>query len=318
MPAKTNCNISVIIPTLNGEKSLPDFFSALKMQDMEVDEILVGDSESTDRTVEICKDNCARVIPVKKAEFDHGGTRTMLGEHASGDILVYFTQDAILSTPDSLKKLVTPLLEDSSIYCCYGRQLPLPNASLLSAHLRHFNYPANSELRSYEDREKLGLKTVFISNSYAAYQRAPLAGVGFFKNGLIFGEDTCTLGKLLMKGGKTLYVSDAAVYHSHNYDYVQEFKRSFDIGVLHTGESWLLDTYGRAEGVGKEYVRSALEEIIKQKRYSLVIDWFIRNIVKYSGYKLGRMYPHLPGTVCSHLSMNRRWWQNNFKSPAHH
>lgn len=304
-------SLSVIIPTLNGEKTLPDFFAALKMQSLEVDEILVGDSESSDRTAEICRAHGAKVISIARDDFDHGGTRTMLGEYSKGDILIYFTQDAVLSTPHSLKNLVQPLMDDTTLCCGYGRQLPAPDASLLAAHLRRFNYPADSGVRSYADRGRLGLKTIFISNSFAAYKRGPLAAVGYFKNGLIFGEDTCTLGKLLREGGCAYYAGDASVYHSHNYTYIQEFKRSFDIGVLHTAENWILHTYGEAEGVGRNYVRSALGEIISQKKYTIVFDWFFRSGVKFIGYKLGRMYVHLPKALNSRCSLNRAWWQKN-------
>jgi len=303
--------LSVIIPTLNGESTLRDFFAALLMQDMNVEEILVGDSQSTDKTVEICVEHGAEVITIDRNEFDHGGTRTLLANRAKGDILIYFTQDAILSSPDSLRKLIKPLLENSGLSCAYGRQLPHQDASLLAAHLRHFNYPAKSETRRFDDRVDSGLKTIFISNSFAAYRRDALDAAQFFKNGLIFGEDTCTLGRLLKQGGSVFYAGDAAVYHSHNYELYEEFKRSFDIGVLHSSELWLLETYGNAEGVGRKYVSSALGEIISQKKYSLLIDWFCRNGAKFTGYKFGRMYRHLPKFVCSQLSLNRRWWDNN-------
>jgi rhamnosyltransferase len=313
MPNTNNTKLSVIIPTLNGEATLPDFFAALLMQDIEVDEIIVGDSESSDRTVEICTAHGAEIVTIPRNEFDHGGTRTVLGERAKGDIVVYFTQDAVLSSPSSLRKLISALIENDTVSCAYGRQLPLPEASLLAGHLRYFNYPATSETRIFADRINLGLKTIFISNSLAAYRRTDLAAVGFFKNGLIFGEDTCTLGLLLLKGGSVCYVGDAAVYHSHNYEFTEEFRRSFDIGVLHSSEKWLLETFGNAEGIGRKYVRSALNEILLQKQYIVILDWFLRSCVKFTGYKLGRLYKHLPQHICSKLSLNRRWWDRNGK-----
>ncbi|MFT5698230.1 MAG: rhamnosyltransferase [Desulforhopalus sp.] len=308
MSALVQNKISVLVPTLNGAATLPDFFAALAMQDIAVDEILVADSASDDKTVEICTQHGARVIHVSRDDFDHGGTRTLLAQEAKGEVLVFFTQDAILSSPEALKKMVEPLVEKPEYCCAYGRQLPSADASLLAAHLRSFNYPQQSEIRSFADRTEFGLKTIFISNSFSAYKKEPLSAVGFFKNGLIFGEDTCTLGRLLMAGSSVYYAGEAAVYHSHNYLYSQEFRRSFDIGVLHSTEKWLLETYGHAEGVGMKYVRSALDEIISQKKHTLIFDWFVRNVVKFTGYKLGRIYYKLPKKVCSTLSLNRRWW----------
>jgi glycosyltransferase involved in cell wall biosynthesis len=47
-PAKQT--VSVIVPTLNGETTLVEFFAALKVQQLQPDEILVGDCQSDDRT----------------------------------------------------------------------------------------------------------------------------------------------------------------------------------------------------------------------------------------------------------------------------
>ena len=125
-------------------------------------------------------------------------------------------------------------------------------------------------MRSYADRERFGFQTVFASNSFAAYRRAALAEIDYFKSGLIFGEDTCAVGRLLMHGYKVAYVAEAMVFHSHNYTCLQEFRRSFDIGVLHVTERWLLDTYGRAEGRGWQYVQSGLSYLVKVKKRVLL------------------------------------------------
>lgn len=303
--------ITVIIPTLNGEQTLVEFFSALNKQSVQPDEILVGDSMSTDKTVDICKANGAIVYPIERVEFDHGGTRTLLAQHARGQIIVFFTQDAILDKSDALELLVAPIIKNEDIGCVCGRQLPNTSASAIASHLRLFNYPPQSSVRSYEDRKQYGLKTIFISNSFAAYKKGPLVEVGYFKNGLIFGEDTCTLGRLLVAGHKMAYVSEAAVYHSHNYTIPEEFRRSFDIGVLHSSEHWLMETYGNAEGVGVQYIRSVFSMLIKEKKYYLMFDCCIRSVCKFLGYKLGRSYKKLPTAIRPTLSMHRLWWQNN-------
>ena len=300
--------ISVVIPTLNGERTLEHFFAALKRQHLQPIEILVADSSSTDRTVEICRSFGAEIFVIPRMEFDHGGTRTRMAEQAKGEIVVFFTQDAILATRDALGLLVAPL-QKNEVACSYGRQLPNKDATPVAAHLRLFNYPPQSSLRTYEDRGQYGLKTIFISNSFAAYRKEPLAAAGYFKNGLIFGEDTCTLGRILAAGYGVAYVGEAAVYHSHNYSLGEELRRSFDIGVLHSREKWLLDTYGNAEGVGVHYVRSALDTLLREKHVLLVPDCLLRSVMKLIGYKLGRAYTKIPATWLPTLSMNRLWWQ---------
>ena len=269
--------VSVIIPTRNGEKSLPDLFTALDRQDLRPDEIIVGDSASRDATLQICRRHGAKIVPIGKDQFDHGGTRSLLAKLATGEIVVFFTQDAVPAATDSLRRLIAPL--EGDIACSYGRQLPNRDATPFSVHLRQFNYPPQSSVRSHADRERIRLKTVFVSNSFAAYRSGPLEEVGYFKNNLIFGEDTCTLGRLLLAGYRVAYVSKAAVYHSHNYSLAEEFRRSFDMG-LHSTEKWLLATYGRAEGVGGRYVRSVVNMLYREKKYHLLPDCFLRLILQ--------------------------------------
>ncbi len=307
----TEIKITVIIPVLNGAATLGELFAALNRQTVQPDEILVGDSSSTDESVRICKDNGARVLSYARENFDHGGTRSALVQEASGDIVVFFTQDAIPVTRDALENLLRALLADEKTSCAYGRQLPQNNATPIASHLRLFNYPAVSYVRSFKDKNKYGLKTIFISNSFAAYKKDLLQKVGVFKNGLIFGEDTCTLGKLLLDGYTVAYVANAAVYHSHNYSLPEEFRRSFDIGVLHSSEQWLIDTYGSAEGVGAKYVRSVFTMLYKERKFFQMIDCLLRNTLKMVGYKLGRSFTKIPATIRPYLSMHTVWWANN-------
>lgn len=301
--------ISIIIPTLNGGRLFREVLQSIARQQIaEEYELLVADSSSTDDTVKLSEEYGAKVISVKREDFDHGGTRTMLATQAKGDILVFITQDAVLASPQSLAQLIAPLRGGTGIAVCYGRQLPSADATPAATHLRLFNYPETSQRRGYEDRRKYGLKTAFVSNSFAAYKKEMLQDVGFFQDGLVFGEDTCTVGRLLLKGGSIQYVPEATVYHSHNYSLIEEFKRHFDIGVLHSSENWLLQEYGKAEGHGASYVKSAVSYYLKSGVWYLLPDLFIRCGVKYMAYKLGRGYKRLPNSLRKNFSMNATWW----------
>ena len=300
--------ITAIIPTLNGGKTLRHLLNRLADQTCAVDELLVLDSSSDDNSTVIAEEFGARVISIARAEFDHGATRTMAAKAAKGNYLLYFTQDAVPENNKLVEQLLAPLLQDEQVVMSYGRQLPNPDASLFAKTLRLFNYPDKSAIRSFADRKQRGLKTVFASNSCAAYKKNVLEEVGFFPNGLIFGEDTCVAGKLLATGYSMAYVAEAKVFHSHNYTIAEEFHRSFDIGVLHRTESWLLETYGKAEGEGMKYIKFELSTILEQHKYQLIPVFFCRNLAKFSGYKLGSMYIALPQWLLPKFSMNKNWW----------
>ncbi len=302
--------ISLIIPTLNGGELFDAVLKSIASQDLsEKYELLVYDSSSTDDTVARAEAFGAQVTRVRREDFDHGGTRSMAAEKAAGDILVFMTQDAVIAESGSLAALIAPLQKDSLVDVTYGRQLPAQDATLAAAHLRLFNYPELTLQRSYNDRSTYGLKTAFVSNSFAAYKKEKLAAIGYFQNDLIFGEDTCAVGRLLLHGSAILYVAEATVYHSHNYTLIEELKRHFDIGVLHNTEKWLLKEYGRAEGHGASYVQSAISYFLKNRVWFRIPGLIIRCAVKYLGYNLGRKYRYLPVILRSKLSMHHSWWQ---------
>ncbi|HID70176.1 MAG TPA: glycosyltransferase [Desulfobacterales bacterium] len=303
--------VSIIIPTLNGGKVFRKLLEQLSIQSVRADELLVVDSGSNDETVNVAAEFGATIIEIPKQEFDHGATRSMAARRAKGNILLFFTQDAVPATADVIEKLIEPLIHDATIALSYGRQLPNNDASLSATALRIFNYPPQSVVREFSDREKLGLKTAFVSNSCAAYERSCLEEVSFFPESLIFGEDTCTAGRLLERGYKIAYVAEAAVFHSHNYTLIQEFRRSFDIGVLHRSEQWLCETFGRAEGEGLKYIKYELSMLLTPKMLYQLPLFFCRNLTKFLGYKFGTKYGNLPQWILPKLSMNSSWWHRN-------
>jgi rhamnosyltransferase len=239
--------------------------------------------------------------------FDHGGTRSLAKELCDGDIVVYLTQDAVPLSVEDVERLVA-VFEDETVGAVYGRQLPYEETNLFGKHLREFNYNDTSYVRSLADKEQYGIKTAFLSNSFAAYRRTAMDKIGWFKDGLILGEDTYAGAKLLQAGYKLAYVADAQVYHSHSYTILEEFKRYFDIGVFHHMESWILDAFGKPEGEGMRYIKSEFRYLLLHKAYHLIPEFFVRNAMKWLGYKLGKHYDILPKLFIKKMSMHHRWW----------
>lgn len=301
-------SVSVIIPTCNGEPWLAQLLSMLAAQSLVPVEIIIVDSESTDATKKIARCHNVRLIEIGRQEFDHGGTRTMAAQAAVGEFLVYMTQDAIPVDENALALLIRPLHDNETVAAAYGRQLPHKSANIFSEHLRSFNYSNRSEIRCLKDREQFGFKTIFISNSFAAYRRDVLAAHGFFPDRLLFGEDTLTVAKLLENGYCVAYVSEAGVYHSHNYSIAQDFKRYFDIGVFHVDQADQLQRFGGPGGAGRKYVRSEIDLLIARKKYGRLPESILRNLGKFIAYNLGKRYRLLPRCCARALSMNRNWW----------
>ena len=301
-------SISVIIPTLNAEKWLDSLLTMLASQTILPSEILVIDSDSTDATRRIARHHNARVKKIAREQFDHGGTRTMAAAMTESEIIVYMTQDAIPVNEHALEHLVNSLLNDELNAAAYGRQLASANANFFSKHLRQVNYPESSHVRCWKDRHVFGFRTIFISNSFAAYRRDVLAAHGFFAQQLLFGEDTLAVAKLLENGYCVAYVSNACVYHSHNYTITQDIRRYFDIGVFHSDHKEQLSKFGGPGNAGRKYVFSELTALKNSKRYRLIPESLLRNFGKFIAYYLGKRYRWLPRCCARSLSMNRDWW----------
>ena len=298
--------ISIIIPTYNAEQYLPQLLKRLKIQTVTF-ELIIIDSSSTDDTVNIARGYTQNVIVIPQNEFDHGGTRTKAAKIARGEIFVFLTQDALPFDNKTIENIVT-VFKDNSVAAAYGRQLSYEHTSLFGKHLREFNYTDTSYLRTIKDKEQYGIKTAFLSDSFAAYRKEALESIGWFKDGLILGEDSYAGAKMLLAGHALAYVSNAKVYHSHSYTITEEFKRYFDIGVFHQCESWILKTFGKPEGEGMKYIKSEFNYLLKQNAWYRMPEFFIRNGMKYLGYKMGQHYKRFPLWVIKKLSMHHRWW----------
>lgn len=277
--------VTVVIPTYNAGNKFRECAEILSKQTANIVEVLVIDSSSTDETANIARDFGFDVEIIPKSEFCHGKTRQYALEKAQSDIVVFMTQDALLKDEETVQKLLDFLLSDDDLAAVYGRQLPYPHTGPLGSFARLYNYPDYSFINSFEDRKKKGIRTAFLSDSFAAYKKTLLLKIGGFPRHVNFGEDTFVAAKLLMASYKTGYCSEAMVYHAHDYSLKQDYLRCRQIGILHKEEAWLLKTFGKAEGEGIKYVTQELQYLIKCNECAYTLIAFIHNLVKFLAYK---------------------------------
>ena len=299
--------VGLIVPTLNAGSLWESWLKAFKQQTRKPDTLLVIDSTSNDDTVAMARAQGFDVEVIPKSEFNHGGTRQFgVNKLSDIDIIVFLTQDALLANPDAIERLLAVFV-DERVGAAYGRQLPHRNAGPIAAHARLFNYPDESQLRSLEDRTRFGIKTVFISNSFSAYRRSALMQVSGFPVDTIMNEDTYVAGKMLVSGWKIAYCADAQVYHSHDYSFLDEFKRYFDIGVFHTHTAWLQQTFGGATGEGLRFVISEIRYLMKYAPW-LIPSAVLRTGLKWLGFKLGALHMGLPIAIRRCFSLHKNYW----------
>src|SRR5205085_4922348 len=121
---------SVVIPVLNGERYLEEILEALARES--VDETLVIDSGSSDRSVAIARSAGASVLEILPAEFGHGRTRNLGAEHTSGELICFLTQDAT-PVPGWLNAYRAAFARAERVGAAYGPHLPRPETSPMIA-----------------------------------------------------------------------------------------------------------------------------------------------------------------------------------------
>lgn len=299
---------AVIIPTYNPGNAWLETVDAINAQVVKPDVVLIIDSSSRDDSVTISIDAGFQVKVIKQSLFNHGGTRNMAIDMCPDcEFVVFMTQDAVLVDSGSINNLLAPFSDDNVAAVC-GRQLPKKSASLIEAHARLYNYSEGSNVRSILDRDMFGLKTAFLSNSFAAYRVSTLKEVGCFPEGVIFGEDMYVAAKLLEANHKIAYAADTCVYHSHHYSIWQEMKRYFDMGVFHSNESWIREGFGCVEGQGVKFVISELKYLLKNA-FWLVPGGLLRTMMRYVGFRFGLICDVMPLYLNRILSMNKGYFK---------
>lgn len=306
----TPLTVLVMVPVYNGGALWQEAAAALaraRAASRHSVRVKVVDSSSQDNSVATAREHGFAVSGISPQEFDHGGTRNRAVLNEESDIYLFLTQDAVLDTPPALDALVAAFA-NPQVAVAYGRQLPHRNANPIAAHARHFNYGPQGHVAGMEDRARMGIKTVFASNSFAAYRASVFKELGGFPQRNILSEDMYFAARAVQAGHKVAYVAEACVRHSHNYTPLEELRRYFDIGVFQADHAWIGEAFGAAEGEGLRFVKSEARALLA--RHPL---WLPRaclhNALKILGYRLGRQYTRLPAALRPRLSMQPRYWR---------
>ncbi|MEM6987569.1 MAG: glycosyltransferase [Pseudomonadota bacterium] len=300
--------VGLVVPTLNAGPAWPDWIEALKRQTRYPDRVVVIDSSSTDDTRRVALGAGLEVVPIPAAEFDHGATRQQGVDLIAADVSIalFLTQDAELADPHAIEQLLA-VFADPAVACAYGRQLARSSHSAIARHHRSYNYSNESRCVDKTALSSEGLRAAFCSNSFAAYRIDALNDVGGFPSPVVYGEDMLAALKLLQAGYRKCYVPSACVWHAHDYTLRQEFRRYFDMGVMHSSEPALETLKGQASSTGRAFVKSEIRTVAGGK-WATTASLIFRNGMRYLGYQLGKRFKQIPKSVSTAMSMNPRYF----------
>lgn len=247
------------------------------------------------------------VHPVKKSEFDHGGTRRFGAAMSEGGFMLFMTQDAMPYDDRLIEKLLAAF-EDEKVAVAYGRQLAREGADEIEQMTRLHNYPKESIVKSKDDLARLGIKTYFCSDVCAMYRKSVYDKLGGFVRKAIFNEDMIMAANVINAGYKVAYQADAKVIHSHSYTCMQQFHRNFDLGVSQSSHPEIFaDISSEKEGAG--YASSLIKALLRRGKIFKAFYFAMQCGFKLTGYKMGRHHNKLPRRVVMWCTMSPWYWK---------
>lgn len=294
--------VGVAIITHNAEKHIKQCLAPLLLSDLNP-RLIVVNSSSRDRTVEIAEELGVETLILPRSSFNHGSTREIARRFLETDIVVMLTPDAYFTHPKGLKELIMPLVEQKASVS-YARQLPRKNACFFEKFERDFYYSTRSEIRGIEDFSKRGIEIFFCSNSCAAWNQAALDEIKGFPK-VLLGEDTLATMQLLNKGGKIAYVAESEVVHSHPQTIAGVFCRSFDTGFARSQFPKWVDTWSHDHKRGIKFAK----KMFKHAPYTQVFRSVLLLSVKWFGYQLGRISNKAPKWFKRKCSSQKYYWR---------
>lgn len=234
--AETCGTVSVVIPAFNAGSDASILLRSLRAQTgLESLQIIVVDSGSTDGTVQIAKDHGCQVIEIPSKDFSHSYARNLGAQAATGDYLLFITQDAVPSSEVWIKTMLNAM-QATGAAAASCREEPKPDCDLFG---RITCYGHNKYIGILHD-DRLTQRPIPWNNDDARLA-AQLNDVACLMPRRIFNEygyrgdyaEDLDLGLRLLKDRhRLLLMSSAPVIHSHTRSASYHFKRAITDTVV--------------------------------------------------------------------------------------
>lgn len=205
--------VSIIIRTKNEEKLIGKTLNGIFNQCCDPHEVILIDSGSTDRTLEIAREYNCKIIKIHPNDFTYGYAINLGVVHSTGEIVIILSGHCVPVDNKWLKNLIYPL-EREEVIGTYGRQVAWNNTNI-------FEKIGYSKFFGEKDEYSIGK----FSNSNAAVLREALIKYPFDEKAK-YAEDALWAKDRLKENYRLFYCSGAKVFHSHNETFMDVKKRT--------------------------------------------------------------------------------------------
>src|SRR3989338_7877405 len=206
---------SIIIRTFNEEKHIGNLLDAIEKQEEHDYEMILVDSGSTDRTLEIARARCTKIIEISSRDFTFGYSLNKGCAAAQGEFLVVISAHAYPTDSKWLSSLLLPF-RNKKVAMVYGRHI--------GAQTTKFSERRDFEMYFGSEEKKKHPLPYFANNANSAV-RAALWKQFPFDEYLTGLEDIAWARKVIAKGYKVFYTPHAAAHHIHQESWPQVYNR---------------------------------------------------------------------------------------------
>ena len=228
---------TVALLTFNADPWLRELLDGVGRQKTDFEyEVLLIDSGSTDRTLEIAAEYPeVRFYQIPNSEFGHGRTRNLAAELSNSEYMVYLTHDAVPAHDYWLTELLRPFELSPKVACVLGKQIPRPDccptvkrdiikvfAGFGPDHLTMVAQ-ANPNIAGQAAEDAIG----FFSDVNSAVRRDLLVGEIPYRD-INYAEDQAFGRDVIAAGLYKVYAPLGSVIHSHSYPPLKYLRRMYD------------------------------------------------------------------------------------------
>ena len=218
----TNYKISVVVRTFNEGKHLDELLTVLDSQKYRNYEVVIVDSESTDNTCQIAKNHGAKIVSIKKSDFNYSYSSNVGVANSEGDIVCFLSGHSVPVSNNYLDALVAAFNSDSLIGGCYGDVIALPDGSWVEKIFNRVGYWKNKlRGRGKEVIIEREIHPGIFSCSNAAARRDLLMKHPFKEELGRGGEDIEVAYRMIEDGYVIAQVPYLLVMHSHGLGIVK-------------------------------------------------------------------------------------------------
>lgn len=206
---------SIVVRTYNEEKHIGNLLRAIEKQDYKSYEVIIVDSSSTDKTLEIAKEFPVKIISIESRDFTFGYALNIGCKEASGKYLVFASAHVLPVDSRWLEKLVASF-QNEQVAMVYGRQIGYKDSKFSEKR----DFERLFSVTSFNSKATLD----YANNANSAVRKSIWEKRKFDE--YLFGvEDIDWARAAIKKGHLVRYEPEAAVYHIHNEEWHQIFNR---------------------------------------------------------------------------------------------